>query len=99
MVAYSASGGETSQWWGPVWRKFLQDVIQPGPLAAFIGWAALIVGTALPGYLLAEPDQETKAGITLASMASLLSICGMMGAGVAVAVLVYLAGWRVIWLL
>jgi len=52
MVTWFASGGGTSRWWGPAWRKFLQDVIQPGPMAALSGWAALTVGTGLRGYLL-----------------------------------------------
>lgn len=97
MVPYFASGGETSAWWGPTWRKFLHDVIQPGPMAALIGWAAVTVGTGYLGYLLAKPDRKTEGGMTLASLASLLSNCGMMGAGVAVSVLVSLAGCRLIW--
>ena len=97
MVPYFASGGETSVWWGPTWRKFLHDVVQPGPLATLIGWAGLTVGTGYLGYLLAKPDRKTKAGMTLASLASLLSNWGMMGAGVAVSVLLSLAGCRLIW--
>jgi hypothetical protein len=97
MVAYFASGGGGSGWWGPAWRKFIHDVVQAGPMAAFIGWAALTTGTALLGHWLAAPDRRTKAGISLASMAARLSNCGMMGAGVAVSILVSLVGCRVIW--
>lgn len=96
MVPYFASGGETSVWWGPTWRKFLHDVIQPGPMAALIGWAAVTVGTGYLGYLMAKPDRKTRAGMTLASLASLLSKCGMVGAVVAVSVLASLAGCRLI---
>ena len=99
MIPYFASGGGTSGWWGPAWRKFIHDVIQPGPMAVLIGWTALTLGTGILGYLLAGPDRKTKAGITLASMASLLSNCGMIGAGVAVSALVCLAACRLIWFL
>jgi len=99
MVTYIAAGGGTSRWWGPAWRKFLQDVIQAGPIAALSGWAALTVGTGLLGSLLARPARKTKAWITLASMASLLSNCGMLGACVAVSILASLADFRLIWLL
>lgn len=95
MVAYFASGGG-SRWWGPAWRKFIETVVQPGPMATFIGWTALTAGTALFGYWLETPDRKTKAGFSLASMASLLSNCGMMGAAVAVSILVSLVGCRVI---
>jgi len=98
MVAYSATGGGGSGWWGPAWRKLILNVVQPGPMALFGGWVALIAGMSLPGYLRALPDQRARAGISLASMASLLSNCGLMGAGIAVPILACLATCRLIYL-
>ena len=94
MVAYFSSPVGAAGWWGPAWRKFLHDVIQAGPMAALVGWAGLTAGTGHFGSRLATRGRSTKAGITLASMASLLSACGMMGAGLAALILVFLGGCR-----
>jgi hypothetical protein len=97
MVPYFASGGGGSGWSGHVWRKFLNDVIQPGPMAALGGWAAVTAGTGLLGKLLGAPDRKTKAAITLSSLAFLLSNCGMIGAGIAVSILASLVACRIVW--
>ncbi len=68
-------------------------------MAILIGWAGLTLGMGLLGYLLARPDRKIKSGITLTSMASLLSNCGIVGAGFAVSILVSLAGCRLLWFL
>jgi hypothetical protein len=96
MVPYFASGGGGSGWWGPAWRTFILDAVRPGPMAALSGWAALTAGAGLLGYRLAKPDRKTRTGMTLASMAVLLSTCGMMAAGVAMSILLSLAGCRLI---
>jgi|GEM_PF-4671451 len=31
---------------GAAWQKFIHDMIKPGPMAAFIAWAAVTAGTA-----------------------------------------------------
>jgi hypothetical protein len=97
MVAYFSSPVGASGWWGPAWWRFLHDVTQAGPMAALLGWAALTAGTGYFGSRLATRGRRTRAGITLASMASLLSTCGMMGAGLAALILASLGGCRQIW--
>ncbi|WP_422931740.1 hypothetical protein [Singulisphaera sp. PoT] len=97
MVVYFGSGGGTSQWWGAAWQKSLREIVQPGMMAIFIGWGALTVGTGLLGSTMARPGRETKAGTVLASLASLLSKCGMTGAALAATVLVALVGCRLFW--
>lgn len=97
MVVYFGSGGSTSQWWGAAWQKSLREIVQPGMMAIFIGWGALTVGTGFLGSTMAKPGRETKTGMVLASLASLLSKCGMTGAALAATVLVALVGCRLFW--
>ena len=44
----SRPGAEDTGWWGPAWRKFILDVVQPGPMAAFSGWAGSHGGNGPP---------------------------------------------------
>jgi hypothetical protein len=87
MVSCFVSGGGTVGW-----RKFLHDATQAGPMAALVGWAAFVLGTGLLGSRMAGPARKA----TVASLASLLSSCGIMGAGVAAVVLLSLAGCRLL---
>jgi hypothetical protein len=98
MIVYFAQGGGTGIWLGPETRKLVHDVVQAGPMAAFVGWGALVVGTALPGFWLGEQDRQPRAGISLASLAAFLSRCAMLGAGAAALGLILLILWRFVWI-
>ena len=61
-IVYFAQRGGAGVWLGSTSRKMVHDVVQVGPMAFFVGWGALVAGTALPGLWLVEPDRKRRAG-------------------------------------
>jgi divalent metal cation (Fe/Co/Zn/Cd) transporter len=96
MLAYFSSPGQTGGWFGPGWRKFIREVVEPGPMILLWGWAIATASTGWLGLALSTDRRRVQSKVTASSMCRLLSNCGLSGSGLAALVLLLVVVCRIV---